>query len=84
MSRNNKSVSFNTKDELDAALLAHAEKINPLTEKSRNFSKYVKKLIEDDMNGRNRNSGSYRYENFITDEPEEYTSEVKNAMSSFL
>lgn len=84
MSRNNKSVSFNIKDELDIVLLEHAEKINPLTGKPRNFSKYVKKLIEEDVHRGQGYRGSFRYENFTTDETEEYTIEVKDAMNSFL
>ena len=47
--RKNKLLSFNTNDEHDLALLEHAEQINPLTNKPRNFSKYVKRLIEEDM-----------------------------------
>jgi len=49
MSRINKSVSFNTEDELDVVLLDHAERPNNITGKKRNFSKYVKRLIEEDM-----------------------------------
>lgn len=49
MSRVNKSVSFNTEDELDVNLLDHAERPNSITGKKRNFSKYVKRLIEEDM-----------------------------------
>ena len=82
MSRNNKSVSFNTKDELDVTLLAHAEKINSLTGKPRNFSKYIKKLIEDDMKPNLEKSSNYEKSTII--ETEEYTNEVKNAMNSFL
>ncbi|MEO4053824.1 hypothetical protein [Solibacillus sp. CAU 1738] len=84
MSRHNKSVSFNIKDEFDVALLTHAEKINPLKGKPRNFSKYVKKLIEDDMNRRHSNNGSLIFNNSMINEVEEYTSEIKNAMNSFL
>lgn len=49
MSRVNKSVSFNTEDELDVKLLDHAERPNSITGKKQNFSKYVKRLIEEDM-----------------------------------
>ncbi len=52
MSRVNKSVSFNTQDELDVKLLDHAERPNSITGKKQNFSKYVKRLIEEDMNRR--------------------------------
>lgn len=83
MSRSNKSVSFNTNDELDIELLAHAEKINNLTGKPRNFSKYVKKLIEDDLN---RSKGVYvnPYLESKTDDTEEYSEETKSNMKSFL
>lgn len=49
MSRVNKSVSFNTEDELDAKLLVQAERPNSITGKKQNFSKYVKRLIEEDI-----------------------------------
>lgn len=49
MTRVNKSVSFNTEDELDVELLDHAERPNSITGKKQNFSKYVKRLIEEDM-----------------------------------
>lgn len=82
--RKNKPVSFNTTDEHDLALLQHAEQINPLTNKSRNFSKYVKKLIEEDMK---RGSGSEiridRNEPIIHEE-ESYSIETKEAMNSFI
>ncbi|PJO42130.1 hypothetical protein [Lysinibacillus xylanilyticus] len=82
--RKNKPVSFNTTDEHDLALLQHAEQINLLTNKSRNFSKYVKKLIEEDMK---RGSGSEiridRNEPIIHEE-ESYSIETKEAMNSFI
>jgi len=53
MSRVNKSVSFNTEDELDVKLLDHAERPNSITGKKQNFSKYVKRLIEEDMKSEN-------------------------------
>ena len=46
--RTTKSISFNLVDEFDRQLLAHAEKVNSYGKK-RNFSKYVKRLIEKDM-----------------------------------
>lgn len=49
MSRKNKTISFNELDPNDLSLLNHAEQINPLTGKEQNFSKYVKRLIEEDM-----------------------------------
>lgn len=47
-----KPVYFSLQDEFDLKLLAHAEKINPVTNKPQNFSKYVRRLIEEDMNKR--------------------------------
>lgn len=84
--RKNKPVSFNLKDEHDTALLNHAEQINPLTGKPRNFSKYVKKLIEDDMNRGKDSSNGVRVdlnEPVLQDE-DVYSIEVKEAMNSFL
>lgn len=48
-----KPVYFSLQDEFDIKLLAHAEKINPVTNKPQNFSKYVRRLIEEDMNRKN-------------------------------
>lgn len=88
MSRKNKTISFNAEDPHELALLKHAEKINPLTGKEQNFSKYVKRLIEEDMRreqqGGNTNSGSFTIIDKQNDEDEDYTIEVKNAMNSFL
>lgn len=86
--RKNKPVSFNVKDEMDLELLTHAERINPLTKKKRNFSKYVKKLIEEDIR-REKLAGSGGTFNFdqsttespVDDRPDAYTME---AMGSFL
>lgn len=87
--RKNKPVYFSKVEPHDLELLEHAEKINPLTGKARNFSKYVKKLIEEDIK-RERQGGNH-HAGAITiidspkyDEDEDYTIEVKNAMSSFL
>ena len=44
--RKNKPVYFSKVDPRDVELLAYAEKVNPLTGKPQNFSKYVKRLIE--------------------------------------
>jgi len=88
--RKNKPVSFNINDEHELALLKHAERINPLTGKPINFSKEVKRLIEEDMKrGRtdNRSTGSEfkidRNEPIIEEE-ETYSLETKEAMSSFI
>lgn len=82
--RKNKPVSFSTTDQHELALLKHAEQINPLTEKPRNFSKYVKRLIEEDMK---RGAGSEiridRNEPIIHEE-ESYSIETKEAMGSFI
>ena len=77
--RINKSISFNKKDEYDLSLLQHAERINPLNGKKRNFSKYVKKLIESDMIG---NKGT----NMDRSDIQEKEEEKKNieAMKGFL
>lgn len=48
-SRKNNSVSFNLLDDFELKLLEHAEKVNSRTNKKRNFSRYVKRLIEEDM-----------------------------------
>ena len=83
-----KPVSFNKKDPHELALLNHAEKINPLTGKEQNFSKYVRRLIEEDMRreqqGGNNNVGGYNIIDKQNDENEDYTIEVKDAMNSFL
>lgn len=67
-------------------LLEHAERINKLTGKPRNFSKYVKKLIEADMNGKSHASVPH-FNGVITQviqEDDIYNKEVKQAMTSFL
>jgi len=84
-SRTNKSVSFDLRDEFEVELLKHAGK--EFNGKKQNFSKYVKRLIEDDMNGINRHNGepgpasvaSKRI--FEEEELDPYTME---AMSGFL
>lgn len=53
--RTNKTVSFNQEDEDDVRRLEYAEQINPLSGKKQNFSKFVKRLIDDEME---RNNGS--------------------------
>lgn len=81
--RKNKPVSFNTKDEYDLMLLTHAEKINPLTGKPRNFSKYIKRLIEDDMKPTS-NKGVIVSNSATMIDDNAYSSETKEAMSSFI
>lgn len=80
-SRKNKPVSFNLKDEFDLKLLEHAELINPLTGKARNFSKYVKRLIEEDMKGDKRESKTENVKNHVDPDKDFYTMEVKEAMN---
>jgi len=82
--RKNKPVSFNLKDELDLELLAHAEMVNPLTGKSRNFSKYVKRLIEEDMKGGDHNYKTEGTKSHVSTEKDFYTIEIKEAQGSFL
>ena len=78
--RTTKSISFNLVDEFDMQLLAHAEKVNSYGKK-RNFSKYVKRLIEKDM--LKDNNG--RVEDSSIKPSEEYQDgDSKSAMNSFL
>lgn len=78
--RTTKSISFNLVDEFDMQLLAHAEKVNSYGKK-RNFSKYVKRLIERDM----LNASLGRAEDKIVQSNQAYKDEdSKKAMDSFL
>lgn len=78
--RTTKSVSFNLVDEFDMKLLAHAEKLNSYGKK-RNFSKYVKRLIEKDM----LKESNGPVEDKKSEPIQEYQDEdSKNAMNSFL
>ncbi|MGE7946453.1 hypothetical protein [Lysinibacillus sp. NPDC093688] len=88
--RKNKPVSFNINDEHELELLKHVERINPLTGKPINFSKEVKRLIEEDMKRSmesKRSTGNEiridRNEPIIHEE-ETYSIETKEAMSSFI
>ena len=78
--RTTKSVSFNLVDEFDMKLLAHAEKLNSYGKK-RNFSKYVKRLIEKDML---KGSNGPVEDNLIVPSQEYQDEDSKNAMNSFL
>lgn len=81
--RKNKPVSFNLKDEFDLELLAHAEMVNHLTGKPRNFSKYVKRLIEDDMKGGSHHKADDNKPH-VNPDKDFYTMEIKEAQGSFL
>jgi hypothetical protein len=81
-----KPVNFSLINERDLKRLEFAEKINPLTGKPRDFTKYVKELIDDDMRGINRHGGApgaspIVIERITEDESDPYTME---AMSGFL
>ena len=88
--RKTKPVYFSKLEQFDLELLEHAEKLDPVTGKKRNFSKYVRRLIEEDMKRKkNQNkpspSGYIIEENLpILDKNESYAIETKKAMSSFL
>lgn len=82
--RKNKPVSFNINDEHDLALLQHAEQTNPLTGKPRNFSKYVKRLIEEDMKRPLQSEIKIDRNEPIIIEEETYSIETKEAMNSFI
>ena len=77
--RCNKTISFNLSDQDDLALFNHAIKINPLTGKPQNFSKYVKRLIDNDMKGK----GVYVHQSIVEGKTI-VNEEIKNAMTSFL
>ncbi|PZX07881.1 hypothetical protein C7437_1011003 [Psychrobacillus insolitus] len=80
MGRTNKSVSFNDEDELDVELLNHAERPNRLTGKKRNFSKYVKRLIDEDIKreaaGNKRGLPSIEDEPIVSKKKDAYTLEL--------
>ncbi|MFJ8459196.1 hypothetical protein ACIQ57_08695 [Lysinibacillus xylanilyticus] len=81
--RKNKPVSFNITEQHELALLKHAEKITPLTEKG-NFSKFVKRLIEEDMKRGSGNEIRIDRNEPIMHEEESYSIETKEAMNSFI
>lgn len=86
--RETKSVYFSLLEPYDVELLNHAKQINPLSGKERNFSKYVRRLIEEDMKreqqGGNNQSGYTILDSPTPKDEEEFTLEIKSAMSSFL
>lgn len=80
--RTNKSVSFDLDDEFEVELLKHSEKL--FNGKKRNFSKYVKRLIADDM--KDGSSGGYptkAVDDPVNEDKDFYTMEIKSAMDSF-
>ena len=81
-------MSFNLLEPDEVELLNHAEKINPLTGKKRNFSKYVRELIKEDLRrekqGGHNNPGGLTIIDKPNNDDEDYTLDVKNAMNSFL
>ena len=86
--RKNKTMSFNVSDPHELELLTHAEQINPLTGKAQNFSKYVKRLIEEDINkikfGNQHVNHSYTSIDNNNELTEGFTNEVKEDLKSFL
>jgi hypothetical protein len=84
--RKNRTVYFSKIDPEEVLLLDHAEKINTLTGRKRNFSKYIKKLIADDLKREQYGNtlGDYaigRNPNYIEDD---VSVDVKNDMMSYL
>lgn len=81
--RTNKSVSFDLDDEFEVELLKHSEKV--FNGKKRNFSKYVKRLIAEDMKGGPPEGYPTKFvKNPVNDDKDFYTMEIKDAMSSFM
>ena len=72
-SRKIKPVSFNVRDEYENGLLQFV--------KSKNFSRYIKRLIEDDM--KKLNSGQVHNAPNTTTVEDNHSYEEKEAMSSF-
>ncbi|WP_374966483.1 hypothetical protein [Lysinibacillus sp. RS5] len=79
-----KPVSFNITDQHELALLKNAEKITTLTEKIGNFSKCVKRLIEEDVKRGSGNEIRIDRNEPIMHEEESYSIETKEAMNSFI
>lgn len=77
-SRTNKTVSFTTKDKDDVRRLEHAEQINPLSNKKQNFSKYVKQLIDEDIERKGGNSNNKS----VNAKPHERSSEFISVLES--
>lgn len=70
-----KAVSFNMDDKFEEGLLEYVETI-------KNFSGYVKRLINDDMRG--MGGGMVHFVPKMNGIRDEYSDEDKEAMSSFL
>lgn len=73
--RKTKSISFDLTDEYEITLLEHAESV----EKGK-FSRYIKRLIANDMDNRRRTVVSHE----IVEEEAEVKGETVNAMKGFL
>lgn len=75
-------MSFDGDDEFEVEVLKHAEKV--YNGKKRNFSKYVIRLIAEDMKGGSPGGYSTKaVDTPVSTEKDFYTMEVKDAMSSF-
>lgn len=82
LKRKNKPVYFSKDDPVELEMLKYVEKINPLTGRPQNFSKYIKRLISQDLN--REKYGVQPVANVPVIVQEEITDETKMAMSSFL
>lgn len=82
LKRKNKPVYFSKDDPVELEMLKYVEKINPLTGRPQNFSKYIKRLISQDLN--REKYGVQPVANVPVTVQEEITDETKMAMSSFL
>ncbi|EGQ21294.1 hypothetical protein HMPREF9372_3331 [Sporosarcina newyorkensis 2681] len=79
MNRKTKTISFNLVSEYDSRLLEFAER-----EERGSFSKYIKRLIDNDMRGGNRQIAESQ---IITDQVQrepEIQADDSDAMSGFL
>lgn len=82
LKRKNKPVYFSKDDPVELEMLKYVEKINPLTGRPQNFSKYIKRLISQDLN--REKYGVQPVANVPVIVREEITDETKQAMNSFL
>lgn len=78
MTRKVKTISFSLVSEYDSRLLEHAEKVE-----RGSFSKYVKRLIDDDMRGNNAPAVISRSTE-VHAEPMPQKDDDTDAMSGFL